>query len=103
LDVQALKAMLTQPLRIQVPVASNVLAQYCPLMPSLYCPSNTEHAGRLITQFDVALEQSWPTGAQTVHNCLSFWDNLGFRLPEFAQQFIDCGVSCGRYAASWPV
>ncbi|KAL0033036.1 hypothetical protein WJX77_011809 [Trebouxia sp. C0004] len=25
-----------------------------------------------------------------------FWDFLGFKLPEFAQQYIDCGVSCSR-------
>ena len=103
LDVQALKGMLTQPLRIQVPVASAVFAQYCSLMPSLYCPSTTENARGLISRFDTALAQSWPTGSGSELNYTAFWDILGFKLPEFAQGYIDCGVSCSRYAVPWLV
>ena len=96
LDIHALQRMLTQPLTTQVPVASNIFTQYCPLMPALYRSSDTENARGLISWFDSALAQSWPTGSGSELNYIGFWDFLGFKLPEFAQQYIDCGVSCGR-------
>ncbi|DBA81990.1 TPA: hypothetical protein ACH3X1_007693 [Trebouxia sp. C0004] len=96
LDIHALQNMLTQPLTTQVPVASNIFTQYCSLMPSLYRSSTTENARGLISRFDAALAQSWPTGSGSELNYAGFWDFLGFKLPEFAQQYIDCGVSCSR-------
>ena len=96
LDIHALQKMLTQPLTTQIPVASNIYTQYCSLMPTLYRSSTTENARGLISRFDSALAQSWPTGSGSELNYTGFWDTLGFKLPEFAQQYIDCGVSCSR-------
>ncbi|DBB01754.1 TPA: hypothetical protein ACH3X1_000374 [Trebouxia sp. C0004] len=96
LDIHALQNMLTQPLTTQVPVASNIFTQYCSLMPPLYRSSTTENARGLISRFDAALAQTWPTGSGSELNYTGFWDFLGFKLPEFAQQYIDCGVSCSR-------
>ncbi|DBA76965.1 TPA: hypothetical protein ACH3X1_009558 [Trebouxia sp. C0004] len=96
LDVHALKKMLTQPLTAQVPVISSVFTQYCLLMPALYRSSTTENARGLISRFDSALAQLRPTGSGSELNHTGFWDSLGFKLPEFAQQYMDCGVSCSR-------
>lgn len=96
LDIHRLKQMLTQPLTTQIPVASTVFTQFSSLMPALYRSSNTENARGLMIGFDHALAQPWPTGPGSELNYAGFWDNLGFKLPEVAQQYVDCGVSCSR-------
>ena len=95
LDIHALQKMLTQPLIAEVPVASDIFTQYCSLMPALYRSSDTEHAKWLLTWLDCALAQSWPSSG-SYRNYIGFWDCLGFRLPDIAQRYCDCGVSCGR-------
>ncbi len=103
LDVQTLKRMLIQPVKVQVPVAAPVFEMYHTLMPMLYRSSNTENAKAMANRLDSALATSWPTGAPSELNSTGFWDLLGFKLPEFAQQYVDCGVSCSRYAVPWLV
>ena len=89
--------MLQQPLR-PVPVSS--VAEYTELdglYPGLAQLRLDEHAQDLVARLLCALSVDWPgTDSKAELNYTHFWDELGFRLPQWVQRYINFQQSIHR-------
>ena len=90
LDVPALHAMLQQPLH-PVPVFSmHAYTELDSLCPGLGQLRQDEHAFKLVARLVDALSVAWPGPLSKAElNYTHFWDELGFRLPEWAERYIN--------------
>lgn len=96
LDTTSLAGLLGAPLACRVPLPQSQYQHANRLFPDLFCPETTISAHDLHPFLITALQASWPTGSPTELLLTSFWDTVGYKLPEFAAGHLGIAVSENR-------
>lgn len=96
LDTTALTRLLTAPLACRVPLSPSAHAHNSRLFPDLFCSDPTMSAYDLDYCLLSALKLPWPTGSATELLLTSFWDGVGYKLPEIAAGHLGIAVSENR-------
>ncbi|DBA97112.1 TPA: hypothetical protein ACH3X1_014883 [Trebouxia sp. C0004] len=93
LDTTSLAGLLGAPLACRVPLPQSQYQHANRLFPGLFCPETTISAHDLHPYLITALQASWPTGSPTELLLTTFWDVVGYKLPEFAAGHLGIAVS----------
>jgi len=96
LDITSLAGLLGAPLACRVPLPQSQYQHTNRLFPCLFCPETTVSAHDLHPFLTTALQASWPTGSPTELLLTTFWDTVGYKLPEFAARHLGIAVSENR-------
>ncbi|KAL0023742.1 hypothetical protein WJX77_000108 [Trebouxia sp. C0004] len=96
LDTTSLAGLLGAPLACRVPLPQSQYQHANRLFPGLFCPETTISAHDLHPYLITALQASWPTGSPTELLLTTFWDVVGYKLPEFAAGHLGIAVSENR-------
>ncbi|KAL3150158.1 hypothetical protein ABBQ32_000020 [Trebouxia sp. C0010 RCD-2024] len=96
LDTTSLAGLLGAPLACRVPLPQSQYQHANRLFPDLFCPETTISAHDLHPFLITALQASWPTGSPTELLLTTFWDTVGYKLPEFAAGHLGIAVSENR-------
>ena len=89
LDRLKLFQLLTAPLAVKVPVPGSLCFGYEQLYPELFEPDDSRTAGELANRLGHALQTLWPLGEPNEALYTSFWDSVGYGLPEFCWQTVE--------------
>ena len=92
LNATALAGLLGTPLACKVPLVQSQYLHANRLFPDLFCPQTTISAHDLHPFLITALQASWPKGTPTELLLTTFWDTVGYRLPEFAGEHLGIPV-----------
>ena len=96
LDTATVSGLLGAPLACRVPLPESQYQHANRLFPDLFCPETTISAHDLHPFLITALQASWPTGTPTELLLTTFWDTVGYKLPEFAAGHLGIAVSQNR-------
>ncbi len=96
LDATSLAGLMAAPFACRVPLPQSQYQHARRLFPDLFCPETTTSAHDLHPFLVTALQASWPTGTPTELLLTSFWDTVGYRLPELAAGHLGLPVSQNR-------
>ena len=96
LNVTSLADLMAAPLTCRVPLPQLLYQHARRLFPDLFCPETTTSAHDLYPFFITALQACWPTGDPTELLLTSFWDTVGYKMPEFAARHLAMPVCQNR-------
>ena len=94
-----LMQLLNAPLAAKVPVSDSMYPGYQQLHPELFEPDDSRSAGRLAVRLLQALQQTWPLGDPSENLYNSFWDSVGYGLPEFAGGLLNFEAVINRWVS----
>lgn len=100
LNATSLAGLMAAPLACRVPLPQSQYQHAKRLFPDLFCPETTISAHDLHPFLVTALQALWPTGTPTELLLTTFWDTVGYKMPEFAAGHLGMAVSQNRSAGS---
>lgn len=96
LHLTELLALLNAPYAAKVPVPPSTFQAHEDMYPDLFRPDATVTAEPLRDRLVGAWRQKWPRGVATDFLYTSFWDQVGYELPEFVGSMVGPNIVLNR-------